>query len=465
MKTVRIRLVLTGLWLALIFTLYMAPSEAKYYAADLLSAVMLIALFLLTRPLQFNFFDVIKPLASLVIFIIYAAAFIVCMGGTLNSAYLANLLAGFLPYLLLYVLFRNQDAADHKVLVVGVFVIPGMVHLVYMYIDIYLAIQSGKIEFLMPSTMGFLEAVKGVPRVGRRYVSIALLHLLFGCSLMAKLYRLPVIKYGACCIAALGILSLALLDARAAYTSLIIGALLLFWTIGIKRGLTELNFLLGRSVWRTITLVVLMASVVTLAYSTGVNRWISVSYSLSAAATDVFSPISDIASRRYVDKSYWSAPIENIEKCYREEQFRCKIDQSAYLRAAWSLEGMKSIVDHPFGIGYSDNYMGRLWGVVGDDTKYQRVDSFLIEQIVSFGIIGIFLYACLWYRVARTLRRALQMKHAAGVTLTVVAGIIFVCVGRSLVDVFSEGLWRYLMALLGMYYGLLHSRKIYVEGE
>lgn len=123
---------------------------------------------------------------------------------------------------------------------------------------------------------------------------------------------------------------------------------------------------------------------------------------------------------------------------------------------AWLLVGLTSVVDHPLGIGYSDNYLGRLWGVAGDDGKYQRSDSFLVEHIVSFGLPGIALYGWLVWGVLRTLQRSVRSGEASA-TLVLVCGIILVCVGRGLVDVFSEGLWRYLMALLGMYYGLLHA--------
>ena len=102
--------------------------------------------------------------------------------------------------------------------------------------------------------------------------------------------------------------------------------------------------------------------------------------------------------------------------------------------------------------------MGRLWGVAGDTGKYQRCDSFLVEHIVSFGLPGVALYALLVWGVLATLRRAMRVGTASA-GLVLVCGIILVCVGRSLVDVFSEGLWRYLMALLGIYYGLLHASE------
>ena len=180
--------------------------------------------------------------------------------------------------------------------------------------------------------------------------------------------------------------------------------------------------------------------------------------SFAAAAHDVLHWEVELAQRPFVNESYWNAPIEDIDACYLEGHFRCKIDQSAYLRMAWLLSGMQSLIEHPWGIGYSDDYMARLWGVAGEKGKYQRSDSFLVEHIVSFGLLGIMLYALLVWGLLRSLRSAMRSGYAS-VVLVAICGIILVCVGRGLVDVFTEGLWRYLMALLGMYYGLLHSNE------
>lgn len=180
--------------------------------------------------------------------------------------------------------------------------------------------------------------------------------------------------------------------------------------------------------------------------------------SFAAAAHDVFDSEVEMAQRPFVNESYWSAPIVDIDTCYLEGHFRCRIDQSAYLRMAWLLSGMQSLINHPWGIGYSADYMARLWGVAGEKGKYQRSDSFLVEHIVSFGLVGIVLYAWLLWGLLRSLRCAIRTDNAT-VVLVAVCGIICICVGRALVDVFTEGLWRYLMALLGMYYGLLHSNQ------
>lgn len=369
-----------------------------------------------------------------------------------------QLLYGFVPYMLFYLLFRDQSltAGCAPLLIMAIFVLPGLVHVAYMYFDISRALQKGAVAFMTTSKMGLLEYVKESPRVGRRYLSVAILHLLCGGLLMAWYFRLTLYRYCAWVIAGLCVLSLALLDARAAYVSVIIAGLLMVFAVGPARAWQALRLFLPIGLGWRLVLAGLLAGAIAVGYSAGKSRWVAMSYSLQAAVHDVLDAKETLAQRPYINAGYWSASIEDIDTCYLEGHFRCKVDQSAYLRMAWLLVGLTSVVDHPLGIGYSDNYLGRLWGVAGDDGKYQRSDSFLVEHIVSFGLPGIALYGWLVWGVLRTLQRSVRSGEASA-TLVLVCGIILVCVGRGLVDVFSEGLWRYLMALLGMYYGLLHA--------
>lgn len=369
-----------------------------------------------------------------------------------------ELLIGFVPFLLLYVMCRNLAPSQVPMLIVAVFLVPGLAHLAFMYLDIFLAVQHGDVPFLSSSKHGLLEYLKEAPRVGRRYLSLALVHLMCGGLLMAWDLRRAPARYWAWGLSSLCILSLAVLDARAAYVSVIIGGALLVMAAGPTRAWQALKSSLPTGPGGRLLLVSLLVAAAGLGYSAGKSRWVSMSDSFAAAAHDVFDSEAELAQRPFVNESYWSAPIEDINACYLEGHFRCKIDQSAYLRMAWLLSGLQSLVEHPLGIGYSDDYMARLWGVAGEQGKYQRSDSFLVEHIVSFGLLGIMLYALLVWSLLRSLRRAVRSGNAP-VVLVAVCGIILVCVGRGLVDVFTEGLWRYLMALLGMYYGLLHSNE------
>lgn len=451
--------VLIALWLSVIFTLYMAPTAAKYQSADMLAAALLVLGLTTIGVRRSELIGAIKPLAPLLAMLAYGSARLLLLGDG-GGAYLWQLLFGFVPYLLFYLLFRNQSltATRAPLLIMAIFILPGLVHVAYMYFDIGLALQKGAVAFMESSKQGLLEYVKESPRVGRRYLSVAILHLLCGALLMAWYFRRSLGRYCAWVIAGLCVLSLALLDARAAYVSVIIGGLLMVFAVGPARAWQALRSFLPIGLGWKLVLAGLLAGAIAVGYSAGKSRWVAMSYSLQAAAHDVLDAKEELAQRPYVNAAYWSAPIEDINTCYLEGHFRCKVDQSAYLRVAWLLVGLTSVIDHPLGIGYSDDYLGRLWGVAGDEGKYQRSDSFLVEHIVSFGLPGIALYGLLFWGVLRTLRRSVRSGDASA-AMVLVCGIILVCVGRGLVDVFSEGLWRYLMALLGMYYGLLHSNE------
>ncbi|OWY27297.1 hypothetical protein [Herbaspirillum robiniae] len=446
--------VITGAVLSVILTLYLAPS--KYPIADLIAAFSLVIFLGMFGWHRSGIAAGCKPLTPLIFMLLYVAA-LAFSNGTEDGAqtYIKELIFGFLPFFLLYVVFRNQVPEREPSLLLALFLIPGVVHLAFMYLDVFVALQKGNIPFSSSSKQGMLEYIKDAPRVGRRYLSWALLHLLCAGWLMTWRHKHARARYLAGAMTGLSILSLALLDARAAYASVAFSGAVLIFVIGPGTAWRKIRPYLPTGLGR-IVLVCFFMVVVGLGYSAGKSRWISMSYSIKAATHDVFDSQVELSQRPFVDESYWSAPIKDINACYLEGHFRCKVDQSAYLRTAWILTGMQSLWDHPFGIGYSDDYMGRLWGVAGEPGKFQRGDNFLVQHVVSFGVFSLLFYAWVIWGVLRSTRRAIRSGRAS-VSLVTLCAIILVCAGRGLVDVFSEGLWRYFMALLGMYYGLLHS--------
>lgn len=447
--------------LSVIFTLYMAPTPEKYEMADILAVLLLIPVLAKYRMGLSKWADSIKPLIPLLVLMAYIAlqAWTVGDGGEAGLRYVLQLLYGLLPYLLFYLIFRNLARTRTDILLMAVLVIPGVVHLAYLYLDVFLAIHQGDVTFMSSSKHGFMEYVKNAPRVGRRYLSMALLHLLSGGLLVAWYVKNGPLRYGAWALSGLSVLSLAVLDARAAYASVFIGALLLAWAVGPRQAWRSVKDVFRwHPLWKLVLAGFLVAAVV-LGYSAGKSRWIAMTYSVEWAVHDVFHSETAISQRPYVDMTFWNAPLEDVYKCYRSGQFRCRADQSAYLRTAWLLEGARSLVDQPLGIGYSEDYMGRLWGVEEDASKYQRIDSFLVEHIVSFGWPAILLYGWFFWGIVSAMRRAARAGQASAATI-IVGAILLACVGRTLVDVFSEGLWKYLMALLGIYYGLLHANGL-----
>lgn len=449
------------LWLSVIFTLYLAPTPQKYEKADLLAVLLLIPLLVRYRTqLSTLLMGSIKPLIPLLALIAYVAlqAWTVDQGGPAGLRYIQQLLYGLLPYFLFYLIFRTLAKPQSDILLMAVLVIPGMVHLAYLYLDVFLAIQSGDVTFMFSSKHGWLEHIKNAPRVGRRHVSMALLHVLGGALLVAWHAKSGALRCVAWALSGLSVLSLAVLDARAAYASVSIGALFLIWAVGPRQAWRSAQEVFQWHPRWKLVLAGFLMTVAALGFSAGKSRWIAMNDSFMWAAQDVFHAETPLSKRPYVDMTFWSDPIGDVRKCYLLEQFRCAADQSAYLRMAWLLEGARSLVDHPLGIGYSENYMGRLWGVEGDSNKYQRIDSFLVEHVVSFGWPAILLYGWFFWGIVSAMGRAVRAGQASAATIMLCA-LLLACVGRTFVDVFSEGLWRYMMALMGIYYGLLHANS------
>jgi len=464
-----------ALWLSIVLTLYLAPSPAKYYAGDLMAGSLLLVCFIgigIRRSGSIKALIQLTPLLGLLIFVLATDVFYERVS---SIDFIKNTVVGFLAFMSLHFVFRHLQSLRARLLVCAIFLLPGLIHLVYMYVDIAKSIleagpvlppvESGwselgeKLAKKMPeglppqNSAGFLETVKEAPRVGRRYASMAMVHLLWGGALLALFFRRGSVRYLGWSLVAIGSLSLALLDARAAYASVLIGSLIMACVVGWNRLGDFVKPVFQGTPWRVIVLAGLVGLFVAIGFSAGKSRWMSSSYSLQAAVHDVYESKQVLGLRPYANKEFWSTPIDELDAEVLE--FRLRVDQSAYLRLAWLLVGLQNVVDYPLGMGYSDENLGHLFG--GGEDKYQRTDSFLVECLLSFGIVGVFFYTILWGRVAYTLQRALREGHISSGLLAAVGGLIFVCVGRGMVDVFTDGLWRYLMALLGMYYGLLHA--------
>ncbi|QHE83761.1 hypothetical protein [Hydrogenophaga sp. BPS33] len=455
-----------ALGLSVVFTLYLAPTPEKYEKGDWLALMLLLPILLKYGAGWSQWRECIRTLAPLFLLMGFLGlqAWMGPADPDANLRYIFRLGCGLLPFILLFLVFRHTRKTDVPALLIAVLTVPGLVHLSYLYWDIFQSVLHEKVTFFSNNHHGLMEHVKNAPRVGRRYVSMALVHLLGGALLLSWLARPLWMRVCAWTIAGVSVLSLALLDARAAYAAIGIGALLLAWALGWRQTSQAIGAFVRCSVlWKLVLAGFLLISVA-LAHNAGKSRWIALSYSLQAATQHVFHSDVPIAERPYVDAAFWQKPVDDVYRCYFAREFRCRADQSAYLRAAWSLEGIQSLLHHPLGIGYSDNYMGRLWGVEDMDGKYQRVDSFLVEHVVSLGWVAVGLFGWFFWSIIAAMRRAVKSgrRHAALVT---VCAILLVCIGRVMVDVLDEGLWKYLMAVAGAYFGLVQSQREHVPGR
>ena len=434
----------------------MAPTAAKYEIGDLMSVILIVAGVFVFGFKGYNLDKAALTLWPLIVMLVYVLLQSMFLPEVEFKSYSSELIRGFIPFFALYILSRNLPVGNEQTLkfVVFCFVVPGLVQCAYIYFDIAQALIDGRLSF----GLGYLEFVKDTPRVGRRYASVAMLHFLAGGVLMAVEYRAGLWRSIASVCIVLSLLSLVLLDARAAYASVLIG--LGFLLLAVKpAGLwSAFKAKVFKRRKAAVALCLLFGMLVAVGFSTGYSRYQAMGYSVEMAVKDVLISQQDLTSRPYVNSNYWSVPPESIAGCFLDNHIRCKADQSAYLRTAWLIVGFSSLIENPLGVGYQSDYFGRLWGVLGEKNLYQRSDSFLVEQIVSFGFVGVVLYCLLWLGVAGTLRVEFKASRA-NASLIVISAVIFVCFGRGLVDMFSEGLWRYLMALLGMYYGLLYKLR------
>ena len=182
------------IWLAVILVLYLAPS--KYYVADIMAAVLLTILLGALGLRRSDITGGIKLLAPLLVMLLYVILiYLSTEAGHDVVSFMRELLIGSLSFLLLYVFFRNQAPAQVSIMVVLLLVVPGLVHIGLMYTDILLEVKHSDTPFLSSYKPGLIEYAKDAPRVGRRYVSMALLPLLCGELLMAKHPRRASTRY------------------------------------------------------------------------------------------------------------------------------------------------------------------------------------------------------------------------------------------------------------------------------
>jgi hypothetical protein len=453
-----------ALGLSLIFTLYLAPAPEKYMAANLVAGFWLCILLATDSRREILSFRCARPLMPLLMLLIYAVVLDVLNGTRSSGPILTDFLIGFIPYLLCYAVFFElaRSRVSLRTLLIAILVVPGIIHFGYMCFDILKAAWDEKIPWLLSANFGWLEYIKSFPRVGRRYLSIALVSFFCGSivlTMISKRKRSFVLGSG---LAVVVLISIALMDARAAYFSIACGAILTAAAVVAGPKSFDAAAIVRRhslSTCAVLAFVVLgVAGVVTaVGYSAGKSRWIAVTYSAERALNDTLAATQDIKQRYYVDAAFWDVPIDDIGKCYLEGRFRCQVDQSLYLRLSWLIEGGKSLLKYPFGIGYSEDYMGRLWGVGGVGGKYQRADNFIVEIAVSFGFVGIGIWIFLIWRVWTTLRQSFQEQQTQRFTLLVIGLPLLILLSRSLIDVISEGALHYLMALYGIFYGVANS--------
>lgn len=444
----------TILPVSLIFTLYLAPT--KYITADLLAFGALVMLVVTLGVRKSSIYQGFRILLPLIFLALYALLFDRLNRGENNLEYLTELVSGFIPFVLLYTIFRNHPSSRNLYVLIGIFILPGLIHLGYMYLDIWLAFRDEGLRIAGSTQLGALEGIKETPRVGRRYLSMALVHLLFGSLLLAIFTKIRSVRITAYGLVFVTLISISLLDARSAYFSILGGGIsfLLFYgkTHVIPLVKNRRMIKMGGMILTTVAIIFCMS----VAYSSGKSRWKVMLYSMHAAYVDVTSA-GDKRLLPYIDHNFWDRPVVNAKECLAKQHFRCKVDQSAYLRTAWMLEGLKSPFAEPWGIGYSHDYMARRWDLEGNDQKFQHIDSSLAQLLVTYGFVGLFFFGIFVFKLIRAPFSLEKSKRQTAILSHALILLVLTYLIRSTYDLITDGSWRYMMALTGIYYGLLHS--------
>lgn len=441
-------------------TLYLSPSMPKYYTAHLVFAALLLVDVLMKGVRPFEAGRIVGwalPLIGLLCIPLFRA-FVLSDNGSLEYVY--DPIVAFIPLVMLYRYARHLPERFVKISIVTILIFPGIVHLMYMIFDIFDMLLLHYHERLYSDRIRIFEYLKDAPRVGRRYVSLALCQMIIGGVVMAQVFTRFQLRSAGWIVATAALLSLALLDARSAYLSLIGGVALVLVTIGRFFPRFSFDLRAAKQLKIRIAISLIVVSAMVIAYNSGRSRWDAASYSAELAVHDVIRSGVPLKDRPFVDQSVWNTKIDDIEVCINEQHFRCAVDQSMYLRVAWMVSGARSIFEHPLGMGYSSSYMGRLWGVEGVPGKNQTVDNFIIELGVSFGLLGIAMYAIFGLRLGYSLRKSIRygVSPPHAFLLAGLVGLLYTCMARSLIDVWSEGLWGYLFGLFGLYAGLQDRR-------
>ncbi len=438
-------------FMAIIVALYLSPGKDLIADAVVVLAMCLVVLCCHFKGHLRDFLFFIGALVLLILsFLIYRKEFQIAY----RLEGVEQVVMGAVVLFLFYKIFRGDVLLNKSYALIFILLIPSLVHLFYLYYDMINALYQWDLGRVDSAGRGFLEYLKDTPRVGRRYASLAMVQLLFVAVMIFLSKKSSLHGKVSIALCGLSVFALLLLDARSAYVSILLAFLMpLVCVPNIRRGF--FCQLRGLSVNSKILLTISILMVGLVGFNTGKSRWNALSYSVSVAYADVFNKeeglkLNDLP---YVSSLFWDKPIDDPYRCMAAREFRCVVDQSAYLRSAWLLVGFKSLWERPFGVGYSKDYMARLWELDGEIGVYQRNDSTLVELAVCYGVLGVLAYLAVVIIVLRLIKRGSDAKQPMFSMLLGILILSILC--RGFYDLISEGIFKYLMALIGIYFSFI----------
>jgi hypothetical protein len=450
MKNIKI---LKYIILSIVITLFLSP-EKYYYGLGFLAFLLAFNLKIIFKlenylaPIKFY-----SPLIILFIYYLFIQKFYnLNQSSVINERYIL----GFIIFIAFYLLNTSKNYSNFY-LIISFFIVPAAIHLIYMYIDV--------LNFFEAKNYIELIDIKNVPRVGRRYLSTVLLSALLTSSAIVLIRTqrgLPIFPY---CFCVFSLLSLGLLDTRASYVALFLS---LFFLIFVK----NLRALAGQA-WKIyakeIPLFPLINTIVLvlfifLALSSGSERWSrfigTTAYVFQSQAETSADKIasSQINNENILNKPEgWNSNLspEEIKRCMRNNELRCVVEQSVYLRLTRLIEAINIVKIFPFGVGYREEFYESLNSneliISGIKVRGGGLgDNLLVENIISFGYIGVLLMMifCGHIIYLSIVRKTLTNER---VYCAIFSFVLFSCIVRMHIDGFALGLWGYFNALLGIF--------------
>lgn len=386
------------------------------------------------------------------------------------SSFTQWMLLGMACFLVNYLLFSRLEEFPWKWAIL-ILLGAGLVQLfVYAY-DISIAYVQGRIISM--------EYLKDIPRVGKKFVSLAVAELFF-LSLVLVDFKIRGYSAWSLVLAWLSLLTIASLDARAEYFALGVTFMLVLSWGKARRVVHDWLLRLTPNRWSSYFMVlVIVLTTIMVAGMAGSQRWAQFLTSVNAAvktdhggATKGDHNTSDLSEskntqdeiKKWASPSYWNSHESN-------DRFRYTVDSSAYLRLSWIKFGVNNFIESPWGIGVNQFPLQELLNQKFPELKAQNLlykdaefHSAFLDMAVCLGLPGVCFALYFFYRL---FKKSYVIWEKPDDNWSWVAFAVAVILGSALlrlvVDGLTEGLWYYVMSVAGILAGTTAAKEISSE--
>lgn len=398
-----------------------------------------------------NWFGQVSKLAKM-FFPIFLLIIYACLLALVDPAKSPNvwsfslwLLVGFYCFATAYFVFSKTKRL-HMNTIIFFLLLPGIVQLLVYGYDVFLAYMHGKVANI--------NQVKDVARVGRKFVSLALVELFFLALITINLFKYRGYSISSLLLLTLSLTAIASLDARAEYFALIV-VLIVILSIGPLRKLVNksLSKLAPNPFRSYVFFGIILTIAITTAVMAGNDRLKVFFISIGSAFNSSYGVI------RWADPQYW----ETVED---KDKFRHVVDSSAYLRMSWMRYGLEKFTTSPMGIGVNQYPLEELLlqdfpelGKKGELYKKSEFHSALVDMAVCMGVPGLLLTGWFFFQILANGFSSLRSSNQESLLVIVSCLILVGCLARLIVDGLNEGWWYYIMVVAGTLVGLAEAMK------